>query len=293
MEQSKNSRKALLELKNYSLILTGSLFLAIGMVGFLAPNKIATGGTAGLAIVMHHLVSIPIGVLMLLINIPLLAVSVKYLGKWFAFKTAAAIISIAVFVDVLAEFVKVPVLSAEPLLATLYGGVAVGAGLGLIFKGGGSAGGGTIIAKIVTSKLDMKTGQVILILDSVVVVSAGIVFESIELALWSMISIFAASKVVDLVLTGRPSQKIVHISSFKNLEELSKKIVLLLNVTGTIVEGNDLSISENKHIIFITIDRNRISALKELVYECDPEARMVVMEAAELLGTGGKPKAAQ
>lgn len=290
MVQSRNNRKLLLELKNYSLIIIGSLFLAIGMVGFLAPNQIATGGTAGLAIVLNHLISIPIGGLMLLINIPLLAVSVKYLGKWFALKTTAAIVSVAIFIDLLAELIGLPVLSTEPLLATLYGGVAVGAGLGLIFKGGGSAGGGTIIAKIVTSKLDMKTGQVILILDSVVVVSAGIVFESIELALWSMISIFTASKVVDLVLTGRPSQKIVHISSFKNLEGLSKQIVSVLSVTGTIITGNDLSISENKHVIFITIDRNRINVLKDLVYEFDTEARMVVMEAAELLGTGRKPE---
>ena len=268
----------------------GSMSLALGMVGFLAPNKIATGGIAGLAIVLHHIISFPIGGLMFLINIPLLAVSVKYLGKWFAFKTMAAIAFIAVIVDVLAEMINLPVLSTDPLLATLYGGVAVGAGLGLIFKGGGSAGGGTIIAKIVTSKMDLKTGHVILMLDSVVVVSAGLVFQSIELALWSMISIFAASKVVDLVLTGRPSQKIVHISSFKNLEELSQSIVELLRVTGTIVQGNDLSLSENKHIIFITIDRNRISVLKELVYSFDSEARMVVMEAAELLGGGPQNK---
>ena len=116
------------------------------MVGFLAPNNIATGGTAGLAIVLHHIISVPIGGLMFLINIPLLVVSVKYLGKWFALKTITAIGLIAVFVDVLAEMVGLPVLSTDPLLATLYGGIAVGVGLGLIFKGGGSAGGGTIIA---------------------------------------------------------------------------------------------------------------------------------------------------
>ncbi len=284
MVKQLNSTKLAIEFKNYSFIFLGSILLALGMIGFLAPNHIATGGTAGLAIVLNHVIPLPIGVLMFAINIPLLAVSIKYLGRWFAFKTMAAIAFIAVFVDVLAEMAHLPVLSEDPLLATLYGGIAIGAGLGLIFKGGGSAGGGTIIAKIVTSKMDFKTGHVILALDSVVVISAGIVFQSVELALWSMISIFAASKIVDLVLTGRPTQKIVHISSFQNLEELSKNIVTILKVTGTIVTGNDLSISENKQIIFITIDRNRISALKEIVYAFDNDARMVVMEAAELLG---------
>jgi len=277
-------RKYIQEAKSYSYIFLGSFFLALGMVGFLAPNQIATGGTAGLAIVLHYIFPIPIGVLMLLINIPLLLVSVKYLGKTFAFKTIAAILLIVLMIDGLSEFVQLGPLSNIPLLATLYGGVGVGIGLGLIFKGGGSAGGGTIIAKIVTSKFDLKTGQVILLLDSIVVVLAGIVFNSIELALWSMISIFVASKLVDLVLTGRPSEKIVHISSLKNLEGLSKEIIDVLGVTGTIIKGNDLNFDENKHIIFIIIDRNRISALTNLVYNFDSEARMVIMEATELLG---------
>ena len=208
---NKEQKKISQEIKSYFYIIVGSFFLALGLVGFLAPNQIATGGTAGLAIILHFIFPIPIGGLMFIINIPLLLVSVRYLGKVFAFKTIAAISLIAVMIDFLGEVIQLDVLSTEPLLATLYGGVGVGIGLGLIFKGGGSAGGGTIIAKIVTSKVDIKTGQVILMLDSVVVVLAGLVFKSIELALWSMISIFVASKLVDLVLTGRPSEKIVHI----------------------------------------------------------------------------------
>ena len=272
------------ELINYGFILLGSLFLALGMVAFLAPNQIATGGTAGLAIVLNHIINLPIGIIMLLVNIPLLLVSVRFLGKLFAFKSIFAILSITVCVDFLAEMLHIEALSHEPLLATLYGGVAVGIGLGLIFKGGGSAGGGTIIARIVTQKVEMKTGQVILILDSIVVISAGVVFRSVELALWSMISIYVASRVIDLVLTGKPSDKIVHISSFKNLEPLSKEIISNLGVTGTLVEGQDLSVQERKDVIFVTVERNRLGALKELVYQFDNEARMVVMEAAELLG---------
>lgn len=272
------------EVLNYGYILLGSLFLAMGMVGFLAPNQIATGGTAGLAIVLNHIISLPIGVIMLLVNIPLLIVSVKFLGKSFAFKSIFAILSITIIIDFLAEIIKIEALSNDSLLATLYGGVAVGIGLGFIFKGGGSAGGGTIIARIVTQKTAFKTGQVILILDAIVVVSAGFVFQSVELALWSMISIFVASKIIDLILTGRPSDKIVHISSTKNLCELSQEITRVMSVRGTLVSGSGLSVNEKKDVIFITVERNRLTALKDLVYQFDSNARMVVMEAAELLG---------
>lgn len=271
------------ELLNYLFIVSGSFALAFGVVGFLSPNKIATGGTAGLAIVFHYLTNLPTGTLLALINIPLLMVSVKYLGKYFALKTIVTIILMGAFIDLLAEVIHLPMLSDKPLLATLYGGVIIGIGLGLIFKGGASAGGGTIIAKIVTSKTSMKTGNVILFLDAIVVVLAGVVFKSVELALWSMISIFAASKLIDTVLTGRQSEKIVHISSSKNLSELSTFIDEALHISGTIVKGNDLALSENKDIIFVVVPNNRLNTLKNLVFAFDNNAKMIVMEATEML----------
>ncbi|MGB0887824.1 MAG: YitT family protein [Vicingaceae bacterium] len=269
---------------NYFLISLGSFVLALGVVGFLAPNKIATGGTAGLAIIFHYIFNLPIGVLMAIINVPLLLVSVKYLGKKFAFKSIVAISLIVVFIDILKEVVAIPSFSDELLLATLYGGITIGVGLGLIFKGGGSAGGGTILAKIITSKFDVKTGDVIMVLDGIVVVSAGFVFKSSELALWSMISIFATSKLIDMVLTGKSNQKIVHISSLKNLEELSIEISLKIGVEGTIVNGNNFTLTEKKDLLFLILDKNRINALENLLINFDAEARMIVMDATVVRG---------
>ena len=193
------------DILNYSFIMVGSLIMAFGVVAFLSPNHIATGGTAGLAIVLHSVINLPIGVLMALINVPLLLVSLKYLGKSFAIKTIVCIAFIVVFVDALAQWAHIPNLSNNPMLATLYGGVIVGAGLGLIFKGGASAGGGTILAKIIAANSGMKTSNVILLLDALVVASAGLVFKSVELALWSLISIYVASKVIDIILVGAQS----------------------------------------------------------------------------------------
>lgn len=272
------------EIWNYFFILVGSLVLALGVVGFLSPNNIATGGTAGLAIVLHHVFKLPIGVLMALINIPLLLFSLKYLGKTFAVKTIVCIFSIVVFVDTLAEIILFPNLSNNSLLATLYGGVAVGIGLGLIFKGGASAGGGTILAKIIASKTDVKTSSVVLILDAIVVASAGFVFKSMELALWSLVSIYVASRLIDAVLIGAQNQKIVHISSSKNLSELSRIISETIGVSGTIVKGDNLNATERKDIIFMMIDKNRLNALKQLVANYDEHVKMIVMEATEVLG---------
>jgi len=272
------------EFINYTFILVGSFLLALGVVGFLSPNKIATGGTAGLAIILHYVLNLPIGVLMALINIPLLLVSIKYLGKKFAFKSMFAIALIVAFVDVLKEVVLLPAFSNDLILATLYGGVIIGVGLGLIFKGGGSAGGGTILAKIITSKFNIKTSDVIMLLDGIVVVSAGFVFKSTELALWSMISIFATSKLIDMILTGKSNNKIVHISSYKNLQKLSEKIAESIGVDGTILNGNNFKQTDKKDVLFIVIDKNRVEALKNLLEEYDSNARMIVMEATVVRG---------
>lgn len=272
------------EILNYVYILLGSLIMAFGVVSFLSPNHIATGGTAGLAIVLHSVVNLSIGVLMALVNIPLIIIGWKYLGKKFALKTVICILLIVVFVDLFAQVFKTPNLSTNLMLAALYGGVSVGSGLGLIFKGGASAGGGTILAKIISTKTNLKTSSVILILDALVVISAAYVFKSIELGLWSLISIYVGSKLIDTILVGAQNQKIVHISSSKNLNELSRIISESIGVSGTIVNGNDLNSSEKKDIIFIMIDKNRINTLKQIVYHYDSEVKMIVMEATEVLG---------
>ena len=275
------------EIHNYLYIIAGSFITAIGVVGFLVPNKIATGGTAGLSIVLHHVFNMPTGILMLLINIPLLSVSVKYLGKKFALRTIIALLCIAIFIDLLAEIFLFPALSENTLLATLYGGVAIGIGLGLIFKGDASAGGGTVIAKILHTKMGVKPATVNLIFDSIVIIATGIVFQNIELALWSMIGIYVTSKFIDLILTGRKQNKIVHIAS-TNLEKLNTAITQEMGITGTLLKGDDLHYNNHRNIIFLSINKNRIIALKNLVEKHDANAYMIVLEASELLGSSRK-----
>ncbi|CAM1334176.1 YitT family protein [Tenacibaculum aestuariivivum] len=277
------------ELKNYLFILSGSLILAVGVVGFLAPNKIATGGTSGLSIVLNYISNIPIGILLLITNIPLLLVGVKYIGKRFAFRTMISIISLALYVDLFREIMSFPALSTNKLLSTIYGGAFVGLGIGLIFKGDASAGGGAIIARILKDKYNFKPGTVILTLDIFVVLLSAIIFKDLELALWAMLSIFVASKFIDLVVTGRKQNKIVHIAS-DDIEALNKVIASKMGISGTLIEGNDLSQTNQRNIIFLSINKNRIMTLKNLVEKYDSKAYMIVLEATELLGSSNTIK---
>ncbi|MCT4666250.1 MAG: YitT family protein [Flavobacteriales bacterium] len=270
------------ELMNLAFILLGAILVGAGVVGFLSPNKIATGGTAGLAIVLYYLFKIPMGILLLLVNAPLLLVSIRYLGKQFAIRTILAILMLSISIDFFNEVIHLEALSENLLLSTIYGGLLSGLGIGLIFLGEASAGGGTIIAKIVCSKTTFKPGTIILAIDIVVVILAAVVFKNLELALWSMISIYATSKFIDLIVTGRRQNKVVHIAS-ENPHELQIKILEEMGINGTIIQGDRLDYSHNRKIIFLSVNKNRIMNLKKLVQENEPNARMVVFEATELL----------
>lgn len=273
------------EIINYIFIILGSALMAFGVVAFLSPNNVAMGGTGGLSIILNKLFNISIGLLFAIINIPLLIISTRYLGKYFAIKSTIAIIIISFFIDIFTHFFKIPALSQETLLATLYGGISVGTGIGLIFKGGGSAGGGTIIARIITTKTSLKTGTVILILDSFVVMATAIVFNSIELALWSIISIYVTTKMIDVVLTGRPNGRVVHITSKKDVHQLGKLINDKIGVSGTIFKGDNLSLTQSNFMIVVTVPVNRLNSLKQIVKDYDNTANMIVMDASQVLGT--------
>ncbi len=273
------------EARNFLYILSGATALALGVMLFLAPNKIATGGTPGMAILLNYLVNLPIGSLMLLINLPLLLVSGKMLGKAFAVRSVVAILLTSLLIDLFGEVLHLQALSHNILLATLYGGIAVGVGVGLILRGNASAGGTTIIARLVAARSQYKPGQIILVFDVIIIVASGFVFQDIERALWSMISIYATAKCIDMILTGTLSEKVVHIAT-NEVDLLSQEIIEHLGQQGTILTGSGLYKNEQKNLIFVTVDARKITLLRDIIRNNDPDAFMVVMDAAEMLGRG-------
>ncbi len=273
------------EVKNYSFIILGSLFLSFGVVLFFIPNALVTGGTSGMAILLHYLLGLPTGVMMVAVNAPLLLLGAKYLGRSFTLRSIVTIVLSSLFIDLFNEFLHVNALTKDVILAALFGGVCIGVGLGLVLSGNASAGGSTILAKIIASKTTIKASTVILAIDVMIIVAIALIFKNIDLALWSLVSIYVSAKSIDLFLSRGPSKKVVHIVSSK-IDTVCRMIVEQIGNEGTIVEGSGIFEHEEKKMIFLVVENRKIPALKTLVQTIDKEAFVVLMEASELLGRG-------
>lgn len=273
------------ELKNNFFIVFGTILIALSVVLFFVPNNFTTGGTPGMALLISKLTGFSIGSMVIAINIPLLIWGYKYLGKKFAIKTIFTIVLSSILIDFFALTLKGFVLTNNILLASVFGGLIIGFGVGLIIKGNASAGGSTIIARIVAANSHIKPAQVILFIDVIIVLCSIYVFRDLEKALWSIMSIYVTAKAIDVVLTGTLSTKVIHIATNK-AEELGEAIASNLNEQGTIINGSGLYKHEDKTLIFIVIDVKKLALLREIISQTDEDAFMIVMEASEMLGRG-------
>lgn len=274
-----------IEMKNYAFIVLGSLFLSFGVVLFFIPNALVTGGTSGMAILLHYLFDLPTGSMMVAVNAPLLLLGAKYLGRAFTLRSIVTIVLSSLFIDLFNEVLQVNALTKDVILASLFGGVSVGVGLGLVLSGNASAGGSTILAKIIASKTSIKASSVILAIDVMIIIAIALIFKNIDLALWSLVSIYISAKSIDMFLSRGPSKKVVHIVSSK-IDALCEAIVLHVGEEGTIVQGESIFEHNTKQMIFLVVENRKIPALKTLVQSIDNDAFVVVMEASELLGRG-------
>ena len=273
-----------IEIKNYLFILFGSLFLALGVVWFFVPNQLITGGTAGLSLLLHYVTPFTIGTLMIAVNVPLLIIGIKYLGKMFAVRTVVTIVLISAIIDFFLEVLHVKPFVIDNALSAIFGGIFIGIGLALVIKGNSSAGGSTIIARIVASKSEIKPGQVILIINTIIVLSALFIFEENIKVLWSVISIYITTKVIDMMLTGNLNKKVVYLVTSKT-EELKVKIREELGEHGTIISGDGLY-GEQKKMILIVVEVTKLQFLRELVQAHDQDGFLIITEANEMLGRG-------
>jgi len=255
----------------------------LGVVGFFVPNEILTGGTAGLSLLLHYITSYSVGLIMIGVNIPLLIIGGKYLGKMFAIRTVFTILFISLFIDFFSQVLLVQPFIIDTILASIFGGISIGIGLALVIKGNSSAGGSTIVARIVSSKSEIKPGQVILVIDSLIIFSSLFVFDDTAKVLWSIVSIYITTKVIDLILTGGPNKKVVYLVTSQP-EEMRVLIREKLGPDGTIIRGEGLYEKENKQMILVVVEVTKLQVLRELVRENDPESFLIISEATEMLG---------
>ena len=203
--------------RDYAWMTAGILLTAWGLDSFLIPNKIAAGGVSGLATVIYYLakargIYLPVGMQMLVMNVALVAIAMRTGRGWrFAAKTIYGIVGLSVAIDVFARFVP-HLASDDLLLAALYGGVLTGVGLGMVFKAGGNTGGTDLIAQMLSRKVSLGVGQLMLLADAVVTVIAGLVFGW-QYALYAVVAIFVSGQTVDIVLEGLGTEKAAFIIS--------------------------------------------------------------------------------
>ncbi|MFC5401713.1 YitT family protein [Cohnella soli] len=266
---------------SYLSVLVGSFFIAASFNLFLLPNQIASGGVSGISVILHSLAGIAPAYTQWALNIPLFIAGVLVLGRNFGFKTAVGTIMLPLFV-LLTSGWEPP--THEPLLGALYGGLGVGIGLGIVFRGRGSTGGLDVAAQIIHRVLGIRLGLAVAMLDGLVILSAGL-FISLENALYALIGLFATSKTIDLIQTGLQTSKAAFIIS-KNPERVSSAILHELDRGLTRLQGVGGYTGDDRPVLLAVVGQNEVVRLKLLVRDADPDAFIIITNAAEVLGEG-------
>ena len=273
----------------YLLIVVGSFIMAAGFVFFISPYKLAPGGVYGIAIVLHYLINTPIGLVGICIDIPLTLIAIKILGPKFGVKTVVGFVLLSGWISLL-EFTwgYEPLVEGDPLLSSIFGGLLIGFGLGLIFKSKASSGGSDIIAMILNKYTKIPVGQLLIAVDATIVMISLIAFDDWKIPLYSWIVIFITGKVVDAVIQGVSYDKTCMIITDKP-EEVSKKILEDLNRGGTFIQAKGMYSGQQKDMIYTVVNRREVSILQDYIRQVDPNAFMTVIDANEIVGNGFKP----
>ena len=277
--------------RTYLLILAGSLIMAAGYVYFIVPYKIVPGGVYGIGIILYYLWGVPTGLAGLLLNIPLILLGMRVLGPRFGAKTVIGMVLTSGFIDLLTRYwgdkALVP---GEPLLSSVFGGVLIGAGLRLVFKARATTGGSDIIAQVLSKWTGAPVGQLLVYVDSAIVILGVVAFREVNLALYAIITIYVTGRVLDGLLTGMGYLKSVMIVS-ERPDEIRTVILHKLDRGGTFLLGQGMFKHDNKRIVLTALSRRELAILEDQVRLIDPQAFMIVTDAAGIKGQGFKPLA--
>ena len=267
---------------DYSGIVIGSIITAIGLNALLIPNKIAAGGASGIATLLFHLLGISPGLVLLAINVPLLIVSSIVFGLRFGAYTIAGSLATSLAV----EFTQglVPTITSDPLLASIYGGVVAGLGMGIVFRFRGSTGGTDIAAKLAAHYTGLSLGEALLAVDALVVIAAGVVFSP-EFAMYALFAIFVTSKMIDIVQEGLYSGKALFIISAQS-QAIADALLHQLGRGVTVFPSRGAYSNTPSETLLCVVGRGEIGRAKAIVRTEDQKAFVIVTDAKEVLGEG-------
>lgn len=274
-------------IKNTLLLLLGVAIYSLGTAYFIVPAKIAPGGAVGIALMINHVTDLPIGTMTLLINVPLLVLAWKYLSHSFAINTAIATVLVTIVLDFIVTPLC-PLYAGDRLMGSVYGGIVVGVGMGLIFMAGFTTGGTDIAGYLLQKKFPhFSIGRALMVIEGFILAASIVVFEDVDAGLFGLISVFAQTKAIDALLYGSGSANQAIIIT-KQSDPISKRVIQELERTATVLDGHGAYSGAPIDVVLCTVRKSEIAKLKTIISDCDENAFVMVNETSEVLGLGFK-----
>jgi uncharacterized membrane-anchored protein YitT (DUF2179 family) len=274
---------------DYALIVAGAFFQALSYVLFLAPYKIVPGGVYGISIVLHHVTKgvfpflpdgLPMGITALCFNIPLMFLAMKKLGIGSGPKTVVTFLLVSVFTDLFSFlFGDTPLVENDRFIACFYGGALLGVGVTCVFRAQSTSAGSDVLARVLAANSNLKVSNMLIILDSAVVLLGLLVFRDWAVPLYSWFTIFVYGKVVEMFQTENPSRAVFIVS--QKTQEIKELIVDKMGMRGTFLHGRGMYEGKEKEIIFTIAERKDLPRIKNEVKEIDPNAFVSTMHASK------------
>lgn len=269
---------------SYIMLTFGSVLAAFALETFLIPNTILDGGVTGISIIVSKLTDLPVSGLVLILNIPFIYIGYKSLGKEFLM---SAVYSMILFSLSLSVFQYIEPVTEQMLLATVYGGILLGIGVGLVLRYGGCVDGTESVALVISKKTTFSVGQIVLIFNIVIFSVAGAIF-GIDRAMYSLLTYFITSKVIDFVSDGLEQVKAALIVTDRGTD-MAHEIYRRLGRTVTTIRGKGL-ISGDKEVMYVVINRIEISELRSIADDMDEEAFITILDVSDIIGQNVKYK---
>lgn len=284
-------KSALFQLRFIIPILIGTAIYAFGLQYFIIPNHLMEGGLTGIAVLLNYAAGWPLSVTTLLLNIPLFLIGWKALGNHQMIYTIIGTVSLSLFLALMERLIHIGWLipfrsTNDYMLVALYAGVSLGAGLGIVFRFGGTTGGIDIIARIITRWRGFSMGQVILSFDAIII-GVSMLYISLEKVLYTLVVVFVASKIIDFIQDGAYSAKAFSIITDHG-QKVALRITKELERGVTLMPAKGAFSGQQKEIVYCVVGRAETRRLKSMIRHIDPRAFIVVNEVHEVLGEGFK-----
>lgn len=272
-------RRRLAYIRKYLLLFTGALIAAIGLEIFLIPNEIIDGGVVGISIMLSSITGYPLGVFLILLNLPFLYVGYKQIGTSFAVATAFAVCCLSLWS---AYFGPMPRITNDFFLAAIFGGIVDGIGVGLIIRAGGSLDGTEIVAIILDKRTSFSVGEVVMFMNLFILSSAGFVFGW-DKAMYSLVAYFVISKMIDVVIKGLDESYAVMIVT-ENHNDIAEALMERLGRGVTLLHGEGGYTRDPKKVLYSVVTRLEVEKLKEIVNEKDENAFVTINAVHDIIG---------